>query len=180
MCSYLDLLSLVKEGQRKACIKLANNIKKYQIEQKKNKKEMSNISDVRVHMGSYSKNDYRNYVWLSFKCKPNDEVCWLTMFYNDVDTKSGNYHTQIGRIQFVKGIKNHNGRYGPHFYDAKDSKRILKLCAEENCAEPKKSNLSGYEPINGAFYTIDDILRSDLITEYIINEFLKFISTNSK
>lgn len=49
------------------------------------------------------KNDYRDFYWLSIRIQ--SRMYWITLFYNDVDSKSGNFHTQIGRIQFWKNIR---------------------------------------------------------------------------
>ena len=58
-------------------------------------------------------NDYRNYVWLSVNV--NGNTYWITLFYNDVDKNSGNFHTQFGRIQFWKNVQPHGkGNLSPH------------------------------------------------------------------
>lgn len=45
-------------------------------------------------------NDYRDFFWI--KVAVNNSIYWITLFYNDVD--KGNFHTQIGRIQFWQNI----------------------------------------------------------------------------
>ena len=58
-------------------------------------------------------NDYRNYMWISIEI--DGKTYWITMFFNDIDENSGNFHTQFGRIQFWSDIKlNKLGRYSPH------------------------------------------------------------------
>lgn len=57
---------------------------------------------IRKARGGFKKNDYRAYQWLSITI--GEHTYWITMFYNDLDFSSGNFHTQYGRIQFWKNI----------------------------------------------------------------------------
>ena len=59
-------------------------------------------SNIYLENDMLSMNDYRNYLWICVK--KGNERHWLTLFYNDVDEKSGNFHTQFGRIQFWKDV----------------------------------------------------------------------------
>ena len=58
---------------------------------------------LRKHGIKSKNNDYREYYWITVKTASN--TYWITLFYNDVDKTSGNFHTQLGRIQFWKNIQ---------------------------------------------------------------------------
>jgi len=49
-----------------------------------------------------SKNDRRLFVWVPIKFKGKDYL--ITLFYGEIDRESGNCHSQVGRILFVKDI----------------------------------------------------------------------------
>lgn len=66
---------------------------------------------VRKSHGRSTKNDYRNYQWLSVKISTNEYL--LTLHHNNLDLKTGNPHTQFGRVQFLKCA----GPNGPHMKD---------------------------------------------------------------
>ena len=57
---------------------------------------------MRKARGGFRKNDYRAFQWIVVTL--GDRIYWITMFYNDLDFSSGNFHTQYGRIQFWKDI----------------------------------------------------------------------------
>lgn len=63
-------------------------------------------SNIYLENDKLSMNDYRNYLWICIK--NGEDRHWLTLFYNDVDEKSGNFHTQFGRIQFWKHVEQNN------------------------------------------------------------------------
>ena len=76
-------------------------------------------SNVYLENKKTSIKDYRNYMWICVIY--HEKRYWLTLFYNDVDEKSGNFHTQFGRIQFWKNIeRNLNRRYGINKQSDKD------------------------------------------------------------
>ena len=64
------------------------------------------------YRNSSTGNDYTNYFWLEFNIEGN--IYWVTLFYNDIDEKSGNPHTQFGRIQFWKVNLNEGAVNTPH------------------------------------------------------------------
>ena len=69
--------------------------------------------------GRSQKNDYRNYQWISVRF--GDREYMLAAHHGNLDVKTGNPHTQFGRIQFWRGIDHHNGpqnEAGPHTRDA--------------------------------------------------------------
>ena len=57
---------------------------------------------MRKARGGFRKNDYRAFQWIVVTI--NDHIYWITLFYNDLDFRSGNFHTQYGRVQFWKDI----------------------------------------------------------------------------
>jgi hypothetical protein len=62
--------------------------------------------------GRSKKNDYRNYQWISVKF--GDREYMLATHHGNLDTRTGNPHTQFGRIQFWRCA----GPNGPHTRDA--------------------------------------------------------------
>ena len=62
--------------------------------------------------GRSQKNDYRNYQWISVRF--GDREYMLAAHHGNLDTRTGNPHTQFGRIQFWRCA----GPNGPHTRDA--------------------------------------------------------------
>lgn len=103
------------------------------------------------------KNDYRDYFWI--RVKYDNSIYWITLFYNDVDEKSGNFHTQLGRIQFWKNIKG----------------------IEKGIGTPNRKDLEGHWylcPENGSKFNlrIDDATYS---AQAVVDKFLAFLELNS-
>ena len=74
--------------------------------------------DVRTSHGNSKVNDYRNYLWITVRT--GGKSYWICMMANDLDSFTGNTHTQYGRIQFWRDINHENGRNneaGPHTRD---------------------------------------------------------------
>ena len=61
--------------------------------------------------GRSKKNDYRNYQWISVKFGEREYL--LATHHGNLDTRTGNPHTQFGRIQFWRCA----GPNGPHTRD---------------------------------------------------------------
>ena len=73
---------------------------------------------VRTSHGNSKVNDYRNYQWITVRI--GRKAYWICMMANDLDSFTGNTHTQYARIQFWRGIAHHNGpknEAGPHTRD---------------------------------------------------------------
>ena len=62
--------------------------------------------------GRSKKNDYRNYQWISVKIDGREYL--LATHHGNLDARTGNPHTQFGRIQFWRCA----GPNGPHVRDA--------------------------------------------------------------
>ncbi len=62
--------------------------------------------------GRSKKNDYRNYQWISVKFEGREYL--LATHHGNLDERTGNPHTQFGRIQFWRCA----GPNGPHTRDA--------------------------------------------------------------
>ena len=62
--------------------------------------------------GRSRKNDYRNYQWISVKLEGREYL--LATHHGNLDERTGNPHTQFGRIQFWRCA----GPNGPHARDA--------------------------------------------------------------
>ena len=67
--------------------------------------------DARRSAGRSKKNDYRNYQWISVKS--GDREYMLATHHGNLDERTGNPHTQFGRIQFWRCA----GPNGPHTRD---------------------------------------------------------------
>lgn len=69
------------------------------------------------------RNVYRNHVWLSVTA--DGQEFWITAYFMDVDSRSGNIHSQLGRVQFWRNVRknsqgavsspNRRGPDGRHF-----------------------------------------------------------------
>ncbi len=73
---------------------------------------------VRTSHGNSKVNDYRNYQWITVRI--GEKAYWICLMTNDLDSFTGNTHTQYGRIQFWRGIAHQNGpknEAGPHTRD---------------------------------------------------------------
>ncbi len=73
---------------------------------------------VRTSHGNSKVNDYRNYQWITVRI--GRKAYWICLMTNDLDSFTGNTHTQYARIQFWRGIAHHNGpknEAGPHTRD---------------------------------------------------------------
>ena len=64
--------------------------------------------DARQSGGRSKRNDYRNYQWISVKTNGVEHL--ITIHHNNIDLRTGNPHTQFGRLQFWKC----EGQNGPH------------------------------------------------------------------
>lgn len=104
------------------------------------------------------KNDYRDYYWIKVITKSS--TYWITLFYNDVDKTSGNFHTQIGRIQFWKGIDTTANSIGSP--NRKDSAGNWSLCLE-NAGDPKMR-------IDSPNYNVTEL----------VNLFISFLEDNNE
>ncbi len=67
--------------------------------------------EARQSGGRSKRNDYRNYQWISVKSGGCEYL--LCTHHNDLDTRTGNPHVQMGRIQFWRC----DGPHGPHSRD---------------------------------------------------------------
>ena len=73
---------------------------------------------VRTSHGNSKVNDYRNYQWITVRI--GEKAYWICLMTNDLDSFTGNTHTQYGRIQFWRDINKENGpknEAGPHTRD---------------------------------------------------------------
>lgn len=64
--------------------------------------------NARQSQGRSKRNDYRNYQWISIKADGREYL--ITIHHNNIDLRTGNPHTQYGRVQFWRCA----GPNGPH------------------------------------------------------------------
>lgn len=103
-------------------------------------------------------NDRRDYYWISIT--QNNKTYWLTLFYNEIDFASGNFHSQIGRIQFWKNIEQ-RGTHGqtPNYMQILDNDKRIWWMDMENCTQPNgRKGKPTY--IDGEDYDIDKIAEA--------------------
>lgn len=60
-------------------------------------------------MSRLSSNDYRNFIWIVVTC--GERRYWLCMMHENLDLKTGNPHTQYGRINFWRDVHVNDPRY---------------------------------------------------------------------
>ena len=124
--------------------------------------------------------DRRMHQWISTNYK-DIEYC-INFFYSEIDYKSGNIHTQMGRIMFTKGyrynkskvsspneiLKDYKGRY------MSDENKTVLIFSSETWINPvdyfEKDDKS-----NKKMITVDDINNDDDILKKLVKAFMKFV-----
>ena len=101
LSSLTEALETVRKELEKAQNEIYNELKK----------QSDNIPIAGLYRGKRhgkktALNDYLDYFWIEIKI--NNAIYWITLFYNDVDRHTGNFHTQLGRIQFWENINPKN------------------------------------------------------------------------
>lgn len=126
------------------------------------------------------KNDRRLFVWVPIQYKNKEYL--ITLFHSEIDKRSGNCHSQLGRIQFVKDIISSKYISSPN--------KILKKGKDQN-EQPTVVEFCSYKWLNPLDYmdgkytkemcknkkwiTIDDVNGDDNIPRLISEAFEKFI-----
>lgn len=135
-----------------------------------------------------SDNDRSMYMWIetNYKGKEYD----INLFKSEIDYKSGNCHSQIGRIMFTKG-------YIRNLSDVTSTNRILQdfkgryqtnerstvlVFNSENWIDPLSyfSNKDKGRLVNGHWISVDDILQNESIGDELISAFITFIKKESE
>lgn len=145
------------------CLKAAREQIKNELVQRINSKKVK----VCTRQGKNSKsteNDYFLYLWIDVEI--STRRYWITLFFNDIDTKSGNPHTQLGRIQFWRNVTLHQakGQYSPHCKCMGGKWQFISA----NAKSPKSS--SKCMPTNVKVYN-----KKDYSPQTIVNDFLQFL-----
>lgn len=122
-----SIISILKDAIKLQLEICANNIKS-------ELNKYSSVAQFDIRRGRNDKNDYRHYIWIVAKTPSPEKEYWLALFYNDLDPKTGNHHTQIGRIQFWKNIENKSPNKR---IKLKNNKKVWTFNTID-CAEPKK------------------------------------------
>jgi len=116
---------------------------------------------------------YKNYIWLPVVIEGC--VYWISMFANDVDSKTGNVHTRTGCIQFWKGIFK-NGCGSPNEIECDNKDRTLVQIHYPAVVNSKKYDLSRKAQLSRQ--TIDSIKTLEDIQK-VANEFYDFLLKDS-
>ncbi len=167
-----DLLAMVSERQVQAQDKINTLLKKegFQIKPRR------------------GLNNYRNYIWTEITS--SNKLFWITMFWNDIDSWNdlsktcGNFHTQIGRIQFWKEIMitkvGETNRLSPCNIIESEKSKVTLLIDKNKSGDPiaiiKEEGL-GFTPeecLNSKFITIDDIIENPAAVKAVVEAFKRF------
>jgi len=114
---------------------------------------------LRKHGIKTKKNDYRDYYWITVYV--GSSTYWITLFYNDLDEKSGNFHTQTGRIQFWKNIQ-FTSKKGIGSPNRKDIDGKWYFCSENSQDPNQRIDSEGYS------------------AQIVAERFLDFLETNGE
>jgi hypothetical protein len=76
---------------------------------------------------------YKAFHWIELTKIKTGEIYAVSMLSTDIDFKSGNTHTLLGKIQFSKCV-NQNGRIGTNKFDEKTERWYF---CTENFRDPK-------------------------------------------
>ncbi|MGH4119333.1 hypothetical protein [Clostridium sp.] len=128
-----------------------------------------------------SKNDRRLFVWVPIYDKGNEYL--ITLFYSEIDKKSGNCHSQVGRIQFVKDIIPSKYIGSPNSVlkegnDEKEQPTVVEFCSYKwiNSLDYMDGKYTKEMCLNKKWLTIDDVNCDDKIPILIAEAFEKFIA----
>ena len=127
-----------------------------------------------------SKNDRKLFVWIPIQNKGKEYL--ITLFYSEIDKESGNCHSQVGRIRFVKDINPSKYVSSPNRVlkkgnDKKEQPTVVEFCSYK-WIDPLDYMDGKYTKemcLNKKWITIDDVNCNDNIPRLIANAFKKFI-----
>jgi hypothetical protein len=113
MSNYQEVLEVSLQTERYVLKKVANEIKVV-LNNALSNTESVNVNQYSLQQGELTtKNDYRSYFWIVVEGVKAEY--WLTLFYNDIDPKTGNPHTVWATSILEKYYKNDKGKLlGPH------------------------------------------------------------------
>lgn len=135
-----------------------------------------------------SNNDRRMYIWIEthYKGKEYD----INLFKSEIDHRSGNCHSQVGRIMFTKGyctnisavtspnriLQDSRGRY------QSDKDKTVLIFNSQNWIDPLSyfKNKDKERLANKQWITVDDILGNTPIVDELIEAFIAFIKKESE
>lgn len=138
-------------------------------------------------LNSRSDNDRRMYMWIQTNYNGKEYI--INLFKSEIDYKSGNCHSQIGRISFTKGYVTNNSKTTSPNVILKDIKgrcqtnadRTALIFNSRNWFDPieyfenKDKNKIKEQLANKHWISIDDILNNEEISEKLVVAFEKFI-----
>lgn len=138
-------------------------------------------------LSSKSSNDRRMYMWINTDYNNKEYV--INLFKDEIDYRSGNCHSQIGRISFTKGYVTNKSKTTSPNVILKDIKgrcqtnadRTALIFNSRNWFDPieyfenKDKNKIKEQLANKHWISIDDILNNEEISEKLVVAFEKFI-----
>ncbi len=119
-------------------------------------------------------NDRSMYMWISVEVDGNEFL--IDLFYSEIDSKTGNCHCQIGRIEFVKGLNNNSPNEVLKIYDEKTTEikfHSYKWCDPLDYIDEK--DFSKDKCDNKKWLTVDDVNNNEKVPYLLAKAFVKFI-----
>ena len=112
-------------------------------------------------------NDRRMVIWI--RCEYEGREYWLTLFESEIDRKSGNCHTQYGKIMFVKDlVKNDSPMSSPNKISERDDESVLLRFGSGKWKTPFPFGEREY-------VTAGDVLENDVLADEIAAAFVRFV-----
>lgn len=168
----IETLILLQKRAQKRIIEALQGHKKFNIPEYNGKTGIGVNSSI---------NDRRVFAWVPIQAK--DKEYLITLFYSEIDKKSGNCHSQIGRIQFVKDIIPSSYISSPNSVlikgnDKKGQPTVVEFCSYkwENPLDYMDGKYTKEMCLNKKWITIDDVNRDDNVPTLIAEAFEKFIN----
>ena len=136
-------------------------------------------------LSSKSSNDRRMYMWINTDYNNKEYV--INLFKDEIDYRSGNCHSQIGRISFTKGYVTNKSKTTSPNVILKDIKGRYQTNTERTALIFNSCNWFnplGYfenedkikeQLANKHWISVDDILNNEEVLEKLVEDFEKFI-----
>ena len=173
-------VSLLKEARNLLVSSLEKKTELLDLEIKNNSRSGCGIES--------STNDRRMYVWI--ECRYKGKEYNITLFQSEIDPNSGNAHTQIGKVMFVKGyVQNKRTPTSPNVILSRinmkkggkteylsDENQTLLMFNSYKWENPLNyfENMEKERLSNGKWITVDDVFQEGFADE-ITDAFIKFM-----
>jgi hypothetical protein len=190
-----DLLLEVRKKQQELKKKITDRIKEIKEDKDgkyKNNDKFKIFKDFALDEGYGSIKKYPNYIWIKLKAtnRNKDELYWITLFGNDIDTGTGNVHTSLNQIMFWKNVgADGEGQINQIICKCKEDYATVNLGYPNKGIKPKKCHRKAmlcsislgeypYKKNDNEEGSIEEILDKKI--EEILIEFAEFIEKSKK